>query len=119
MSTTDDTPLPESISIDESRTLLASGRGILVDIREPFEHANGVAEGATLLPMSQLRERLPELPEGSEEQPVLIICNTQNRSGAVVAALRQQLGRSHVHIVRGGMSEWARRQLPLVRPPEP
>jgi rhodanese-related sulfurtransferase len=111
-------PLPEMVSLDEARAHIAAGRGVLVDIREPMEHARGVAEGALLLPMSQLQWRLPELPEGSAEQPVFVICNTQNRSGAVVSALRQQLGREHVHAVRGGMSEWVLRNLPVV-PPSP
>ncbi len=116
MSSTATGGLPEMVSLDEARAHVAAGKGVLVDIREPVEHATGVAAGALLLPMSQLQRRLRELPEGSADQPVFIICNTQNRSGAVVSALRQQLGRKHVHAVRGGMSEWAMRRLPMVRP---
>lgn len=116
MTTTATDPLPEMVSLDVVRAHVAEGRGVLVDIREPFEHATGVAADAMLLPMSQLQQRLPELPEGTAERPVFIICNTQNRSAAVVHALRQQLGREHVHAVRGGMSEWAMRGLPTVPP---
>jgi rhodanese-related sulfurtransferase len=46
---------------------------------------------------------------------VLLICNTQNRSGAVIQALREA-GWTNVRFVDGGMSEWARRGWPMVAP---
>ena len=49
---------------------------------------------------------------------VLLICNTQNRSSATLRALRER-GYGHVRFVSGGMSEWARRGWPLVRPAAP
>ncbi|MCS6996542.1 MAG: rhodanese-like domain-containing protein [Casimicrobiaceae bacterium] len=109
---------PEMISLDEARALLDAGVAKLVDIREPSEHATGVAPGAVLLPLSQLQERFEEFPEDRPEAPVLVICRTQNRSGMLVAQLRSRFGREHVHAVRGGMLEWAQRGWPLV-PPRP
>lgn len=102
-------------SLDEARRLHESGQALLVDIREADEHATGVAAGATLLPMSQLARRIAELPT-DPSRPVLLICNTQNRSSATLRALRQH-GFGHVRYVHGGMSEWARRGWPMVRPP--
>ena len=86
----------------------------LIDIREPQEHANGVAAGAKLLPMRQIQERLSEIPKDADK-PVLLICNTQNRSSATMKALRER-GYSQVRFVEGGMSEWTRRGWPLVKP---
>jgi len=102
------------VSLDEARVLHESGQAILIDIREPSEHATGVAAGARLLPMRQLASRLHEIPT-DPSQPVLLICNTQNRSGATLRALREQ-GYGHVRYVHGGMSEWARRGWPMVKP---
>jgi rhodanese-related sulfurtransferase len=48
-------------------------------------------------------------------QPVLLICQTQNRSRATVQALRER-GYTDVRYVHGGMSEWTHRGWPLVRP---
>jgi rhodanese-related sulfurtransferase len=48
-------------------------------------------------------------------RPVLLICNTQNRSSATLTALRER-GYAHVRYVQGGMSEWVRRGWPVVRP---
>ncbi|CAD5366314.1 Rhodanese-like domain-containing protein [Rubrivivax sp. A210] len=105
----------DALSLDEARAEFGAGRALLIDIREPEEHARGVAAGARLLPMSQLKTRLAEIPTDSK-QPVLLICNTQNRSSATLRALRER-GYGHVRFVEGGMSEWKRRGWPMVAPP--
>jgi rhodanese-related sulfurtransferase len=64
--------------------------------------------------MSTLNQRVQEIPN-DPQQPVLLICNTQNRSGAVIKALREA-GWTNVRFVDGGMSEWARRGWPMVSP---
>jgi rhodanese-related sulfurtransferase len=102
-----------SVSLDQARAEHEAGKALLVDIREPAEHATGVAPGAQLLPMRQLGSRLGELPR---DRPVLLICNTQNRSRATLDALRAQ-GWTNLRSVDGGMSEWKRRGWPMVPPP--
>jgi rhodanese-related sulfurtransferase len=104
----------DRVSLEQARQALEAGQAVLIDIREPLEHATGVAAGAQLLPMSQLKRRLQEIPV-DPAQPVLLICNTQNRSSATLRALRDS-GYGHVRFVDGGMSEWARRGWPLVKP---
>jgi rhodanese-related sulfurtransferase len=104
----------DSVSLDVARTEFEAGRATLIDIREPNEHATGVAKGAQLLPMRQLGARLAEIPTASDK-PVLLICNTQNRSSATLSALREK-GYKHVRFVQGGMSEWVRRGWPVVKP---
>ena len=105
----------DAVSLETARAEHESGRVVLIDIREPEEHATGVAAGARLLPMRQLSQRVAEIPT-NPEQPVLLICNTQNRSRATLSALRER-GYAHVRYVQGGMSEWARRGWPMVKPP--
>lgn len=107
-------PALPQVSLEQARADHEAGRVVLIDIREPKEHATGVAAGARLLPMSQLGQRLGEIPQSSEK-PVYLICNTQNRSRAVLSALLEQ-GYKHVHFVQGGMSEWAVRGWPMVPP---
>ena len=103
----------DAVSLDQARAAHEAGRAVLIDIREPDEHATGVAPGARLLPMRQLKQRLSEIPI-NPDQPVLLICNTQNRSSATLRGLREQ-GYGHVRYVAGGMSEWARRGWPMVK----
>lgn len=109
-------PAPLSVSLDAARQAHERGEALLIDIREPDEHARGVAAGARLLPMSQLRQRLAEIP-ADPNKPVLLICNTQNRSAATLRALRPH-GYAHVRFVNGGMSEWVRRGWQVVKPPQ-
>lgn len=104
----------ESVSLDVARQELESGKSLVIDIREPQEHATGVAPGVQLLPMRQLASRISEIPN-DPKRPVLLICNTQNRSSATFKYLREK-GYTNVRFVQGGMSEWARRAWPMVKP---
>jgi rhodanese-related sulfurtransferase len=105
---------PLRVQLEEGRQLFESGQALLFDIREADEHATGVAAGAKLLPMSQLQQRVNEIPN-DPAQPVLIICKTQNRSGKVALALREA-GWNNVRYVHGGMSSWAKNGWPMVKP---
>ena len=64
--------------------------------------------------MRQLGARLAEIPSAADK-PVLLICNTQNRSSATLSGLRER-GYKNLRFVQGGMSEWNRRGWPLVKP---
>ena len=104
----------DSVTLEAARQELESGKSLVIDIREPQEHATGVAPGMQLLPMRQLASRISEIPH-DPKRPVLLICNTQNRSSATLKFLREK-GYTNVRFVQGGMSEWARRAWPMVRP---
>lgn len=103
-----------SVTLEEARTALDKSSAIVIDIRETSEHATGVAKGARLIPMGQLGKRLNELPK-TGEQPLLIICNTQNRSSKIVEQL-QAAGFTNASYVQGGMSLWAARGWTMVKP---
>lgn len=102
------------VTLEEAREALTKSTMAVIDIREPSEHATGVAKGARLIPMSQLNRRLAELPAPGKE-PFLLICNTQNRSSRVVEQLRAA-GYNNARYVNGGMSQWAARGWPMVKP---
>ncbi len=102
------------VALEDARTALEKSSTLVVDIREPEEHATGVAKGALLIPMSQLSKRIGELP-AQKTKPFLVICNTQNRSSRVVEQL-QAMGYSNATYVKGGMSQWAARGWPLIKP---
>ena len=104
-----------SVSLDQARAEHEAGKALMIDIREAQEHASGVAQGVVLLPMSQVAQRVSEIPKQAD-QPVLLICNTQNRSRAVTEALQEQ-GFTNIRYVNGGMSEWDQRGWPMVKPP--
>lgn len=105
-------PAAPMVELSAMRQALEQKSAVVIDIREPDEHAAGVAEGARLLPMSQLKRRLDEIPR---DRPVLLVCGTQGRSANVVASLRER-GYTQVQYVKGGMSGWTQKGWPVVKP---
>jgi rhodanese-related sulfurtransferase len=90
---------------------------ILLDVREPVEHADVRAVGAVLAPMSTLGARLDQLPR---DRPLFVICAVGGRSGQVTAYLLAN-GWTDVLNVAGGTVAWERAGLPVRRgapPPE-
>ena len=79
----------------------------LVDVREPVEYAEAHVPGATLIPMSQLAERVSEI---DTDQRVYLICRSGHRSGVVCDALTAR-GYDVVNVV-GGTLAWVRSGLP-------
>lgn len=104
----------EVATLEEARAAHEAGRALLVDIREPQEHATGVVAGALLVPLSQIASRLDELPR-DPARPLLLICATQNRSGRLLRSLRER-GLTDVRYVHGGMTGWRRNGWPMVIP---
>ena len=87
----------------------ANSSSVLIDVREPWEYANGHARNAKNIPLSQLRQRVDEVPEGRE---VLLICQSGHRS-MQAAKLLQQQGKTHVVNVTGGTTVWQMHGLPM------
>lgn len=105
---------PPMMSLDDMRLALETASSMVIDIRESHEHATGVASGAQLIPMSQLGDRLTELPQAGAA-PFMVVCRTQQRSSNVVAQL-QRMGYVNASYVHGGMSQWAQQGWPMVSP---
>ncbi|WP_233252674.1 rhodanese-like domain-containing protein [Limnohabitans sp. T6-20] len=104
----------DKVSLEQARTEHQSGKVILIDIRESSEHLTGVVQDAVLLPMSELPQKQSLIPK-DPAQPVLLICNTQNRSKATLVKLKE-LGYQNIRYVEGGMSQWAAKGWPVVAP---
>jgi rhodanese-related sulfurtransferase len=98
--------LPLEISCAEvSRRRDAREDLLLVDCREPDEFAVCTIAGATLLPMSQLAERVGELAPYKDRR-VIVYCHLGGRSLRVAAWLREQ-GFPEAQSMAGGIEAWA------------
>ena len=85
---------------------IASGEEIvLIDVREPHEWNAGHIESATHIPMSQVPQRLAEIPKDKE---VVMICRSGGRSAHVQQHLLGAQGYTRVLNLTGGMQRWAR-----------
>jgi rhodanese-related sulfurtransferase len=78
---------------------------VLIDCREPDEHALARIEGARLVPMSELASRLDELA-AFRDQPLVVHCHHGGRSLTVARWLREQ-GFAQVQSMSGGIDAWS------------
>jgi adenylyltransferase/sulfurtransferase len=93
----DVTPLELKTEIEEG------GHVVLLDVREPFEFNICHLQGAKLVPLGSLPERLGELDSASE---TVVCCHTGKRSAKAVEMLTAA-GFSRVRNLRGGVKAWA------------
>jgi rhodanese-related sulfurtransferase len=96
------------ISPTEAHRRLQSGECVLLDVRSLEEHSLCRADGAQCLPLDTLARRAAELPK---DRPILVICQSGNRSKAAVETLRG-LGFTDICDVEGGTSAWRAAGLP-------
>jgi molybdopterin/thiamine biosynthesis adenylyltransferase/rhodanese-related sulfurtransferase len=93
----------DSITTKDLRTLLANDfKGVLIDVREPDEHAVAHIEGSVLIPLNTLPEHVDSLPKDRE---ILIHCKAGGRSARAVQFLLDH-GFHDVKNVSGGMDAW-------------
>ncbi|MDB6046130.1 MAG: Rhodanese domain protein [Gammaproteobacteria bacterium] len=95
---------------EEVQALLAAGKILLIDVREPLEYAAERIPGALLYPLSTFDpSQLP--PEGPRQ--VVFSCAAGGRS-LTAARQRMALGQAAAHLA-GGISQWKAEGLPVVR----
>ena len=86
----------QQVRVSDVRRLVEEG-AYIVDVREPNEFANGALKGAVNIPLSQLRERMDEIPT---DVPVYVHCRSAQRSYNAVMALNNS-GYTNVFNVSG------------------
>ena len=87
----------KQVHASDVRDLIESG-ATLIDVREEGEYANSHLKGVNNIPLSQIRQRLDEIPK---DKPVYLHCRSGQRSYNATLAL-QNLGFNNVFNVSGG-----------------
>ena len=100
--------LPAEVTPREAFDAVSRG-ALLVDVREPWEHAEQHIAGAVLIPLNELPARLAEIPA---DRDVYVHCRMGGRSARAVDVLRQS-GRPRTSNVAGGIEGWVNDQLPV------
>ena len=77
---------------------------LLLDVREPHEHAD-FNIGGTLLPLGQVQALQVDDIEDWKDKEVIIYCRSGNRSGQACNIL-EQAGFTNVSNLVGGMLDW-------------
>ena len=83
----------------------------VLDVRSAgeFEGDLGHLQGARLIPLDELRERLDEVPH---DRPVVTVCQSGKRS-AMAAQILLKSGYEQVANIAGGLIQWSRLALPF------
>ena len=98
--------LPLHIDVNSVKDLLDSGEEfLLLDCREPQEHALVRIDGAKLIPMQELASRLAEL-EPHRQGRIVVHCHHGGRSLKVTTWLRSQ-GFAKTQNMSGGIDTWS------------
>jgi sulfur-carrier protein adenylyltransferase/sulfurtransferase len=75
----------------------------LIDVREAFEYEIARIDGAKLIPLGEIAERVDEL---QRERPIVVHCHSGRRSAEAVRLL-QQRGFANVYNLEGGIDAWS------------
>ena len=86
----------KQVPVYRVRELVEKG-AFIVDVREEGEYKAGHLINAVNIPLSQLRERLDEIPR---DQPVYLACRSSQRSYNAVMAL-QHMGYDNIYNISG------------------
>jgi rhodanese-related sulfurtransferase len=103
----------DAISPVQATMMINREDAIVVDVREPNEFAQGHLPNARLIPVGQVEKRMAEL-EKFKERPIIVNCQTGNRSNSACSTLRKA-GFSKVFSLQGGVGAWEQAGLPLTK----
>ncbi|EKS42114.1 rhodanese-like domain-containing protein [Afipia broomeae] len=95
----------------EALRLINEG-ALLIDVREPDEHARERIPDAKLVPLSRLTTPL----DRNEAQQLIFHCRSGSRTGAAADKLAAAAG-GEAYILRGGLDAWQAAGLPVLRDP--
>ena len=87
----------KQVYVQQVRGLIEQNK-FIIDVREENEYKRAHIEGVKNIPLSQLRDRLEEIPK---DIPIYLHCRSGQRSYNACLAL-QQLGFDNVYNVSGG-----------------
>lgn len=102
-----------SVSTLEATQLINRQGGLVLDVRNAEEFQKSHILNARNLPLPELDSRLADI-EKFKDKPIIVSCESGNRSGSAVAVLRKH-GFNQVFSLRGGIGAWQQAGLPVER----
>jgi rhodanese-related sulfurtransferase len=99
------------VSAQQATLMMNREDAVVLDVREPNEFQKGHILHARSVPLSGLEDAAAELQK-LKSKPVIVACETGNRSGRAAATLRK-LGFEKVHTLVGGLAAWQQAGLPV------
>ena len=100
-----------SVSNLQATQLMNQQNALVLDIRDASEYSKGHLINARNVPLAEIEERAGEI-EKHKNKPLIVVCETGQRSGRAIATLRKR-GFERVFSLDGGISAWRQAGLPL------
>lgn len=94
---------------------MQSDGAMLVDVREPAEHALGLPAGALAVPLGEVESQAWQAPSDFDS-PIIFICATGKRSVLAAQSLSDR-GYRRIYSVAGGFVAWAGEGIPVQNQP--
>jgi cysteine synthase/rhodanese-related sulfurtransferase len=100
----------DAVTIDAAKTMIDSGRTLIIDVRKPDRYEGRHVAGAVNIPLAELPGAVSRLP-ADQDTPILCVCDRGNISANGMLYLKS-LGYSNVKSLNGGTLAWIREGLP-------
>jgi rhodanese-related sulfurtransferase len=97
------------VTTAEATHLINREDASIIDVRDPGEYGAGHIIGARNVPLARLEGG--ELPK-RKDRPVIVYCDTGERAGKAIGALKKQ-GFERVVNLSGGLRAWQQAGLPV------
>ncbi len=95
----------QEITATELKNHMDKGDDIqLIDVRQPDENAFAKIEGAKLIPLGEIVQRMNELDENRE---TVIHCKAGGRSAKAIEILERAGFKGEMKNLRGGITAWS------------
>ena len=100
-----------NVTADEVYKMLSSNKDyFILDVRSKEEFDSGYIEGAYLIPVTELENRLVELPQ---DKPIIVYCRSGSRSTSAANILLEK-GFKEIFNMTGGITEWQSKGFPVI-----
>ena len=95
----------QEITATELKQRMDAGEDVqLIDVRQPDEFAFAKIEGAKLIPLGEIVERMNELDSSKE---VILQCKAGGRSATAIQMLTRAGYQGKMSNLRGGITSWS------------
>lgn len=101
----------KSVDADTLRHWLEAGQAVLVDVREPAEHATARIDGARCVPLAEVTGTAVQ---GGDTRRLVLHCQSGRRSLAACEKLQSADAALDIYNLEGGISAWQQAGLPVV-----
>ncbi len=101
------------LSSAEATQLINRRNAIVIDLRPSAEYAAGHLPSARSVEYAELASRLSQVAK-NKSAPVLLVCQNGQQSNKAAKAVREA-GYGEVHVLQGGVAEWQKAGMPVVK----